>query len=411
MKILILITFLITIIRAQTRRDDVIILTLEHQKSIKLDSVLYNYLDNKLTLARETDDTLSYIHTFAPYAVNQLLLNTTAIWADAWENGDLVTGNTAIDSLSDLYGLEFAKGDKYNNFLLQFNQPMRIDDLALVYEGIDSIVYAEPNFVMGDGDRIIYFHKNDKDHFVFSKGWGDCPAGCISRYYWYVEVEDTSARKLAENPRENTHSRFYTWNFPDIFSMTHFNSAEAIIDSIQFSDRWWIQRHSIEGSWRFFIYGSPVYYADENAGWPSLQKSIKSKAHKLLDVLEQAKLNSDQDVAASAEYAIQQIRSVTSLNESIYNPDKTALIGNYPNPFNPSTTISYNLAANYNSPIHVSLKIYDVLGREVKTLVYGKQTAGEYNIAFDAEKLSGGVYYYRLQAGDFIQTRKMLLLR
>lgn len=80
---------------------------------------------------------------------------------------------------------------------------------------------------------------------------------------------------------------------------------------------------------------------------------------------------------------------------------------NYPNPFNPSTTISFQI------PIasKVSLKVYDVLGREVETLVNENKPAGKYSINFNADKLASGVYLYRLQAGNYIESKKMILLK
>lgn len=80
---------------------------------------------------------------------------------------------------------------------------------------------------------------------------------------------------------------------------------------------------------------------------------------------------------------------------------------NYPNPFNPETVIEYSLP-NSGS---VSIKVYDVLGREIRTLVNTEQTAGKYSINFNAAGLSSGVYYYKLQSGSFVQTRKMMLVK
>jgi len=80
---------------------------------------------------------------------------------------------------------------------------------------------------------------------------------------------------------------------------------------------------------------------------------------------------------------------------------------NYPNPFNPSTTINYSLGERSN----VSLKIYDVLGNEVASLVNTTQEAGKYDIKFDASGLSSGLYIYKLNAGNFTSSRKMMLLK
>ncbi len=80
---------------------------------------------------------------------------------------------------------------------------------------------------------------------------------------------------------------------------------------------------------------------------------------------------------------------------------------NYPNPFNPTTTISYNL----EKTSQVNLEVFDMMGRKVATLVNGRQNAGEQAISFDAASLSSGVYIYRLTAGGFSLTRKMVLLK
>jgi hypothetical protein len=84
-----------------------------------------------------------------------------------------------------------------------------------------------------------------------------------------------------------------------------------------------------------------------------------------------------------------------------------ALAQNYPNPFNPTTTIKYQIPnAGY-----VSLKIYDVLGAEVMTLVNTTQAKGRYEVNFDASQLASGVYIYRIQSNDYVASKKMMLLK
>ncbi len=96
-------------------------------------------------------------------------------------------------------------------------------------------------------------------------------------------------------------------------------------------------------------------------------------------------------------------------------PAEFFLYQNYPNPFNPSTTITYTIPASETlhatSQQLVQLKVYDVLGREVATLVNKKQSPGNYSVTFNAKNLPSGLYFYRLTAGSFSQTKKMLLLK
>jgi hypothetical protein len=84
-----------------------------------------------------------------------------------------------------------------------------------------------------------------------------------------------------------------------------------------------------------------------------------------------------------------------------------SLLQNYPNPFNPSTSIKYAISSKQ----FVTLKVYDVLGNEIATLVDEEKPAGSYEVNFDAAQLSSGIYFYKLQAGSFVETKKMILLR
>ncbi len=80
---------------------------------------------------------------------------------------------------------------------------------------------------------------------------------------------------------------------------------------------------------------------------------------------------------------------------------------NYPNPFNPSTSIQYAIGSTQ----YVSLKVYDVLGNEITTLVNGEQDSGSHSINFDAAQISSGIYFYRLNAGKFSETKSMILIK
>lgn len=98
---------------------------------------------------------------------------------------------------------------------------------------------------------------------------------------------------------------------------------------------------------------------------------------------------------------------VTEVENEEKIPTEFSLYQNYPNPFNPSTTIKYSIPSSE----FVTLKVFDVLGNEVAVLVDEFRPAGRYEATFDAGNLASGIYLYKLQAGDYIQTKKMILIR
>jgi len=88
-------------------------------------------------------------------------------------------------------------------------------------------------------------------------------------------------------------------------------------------------------------------------------------------------------------------------------PDKFGVSQNYPNPFNPTTVISYQLPVNSM----VTLKVYSVIGKEIRTLVNGRESAGFHSAVFVASDLPSGVYFYRMQAGKFSETKKLMVIK
>ncbi|HRI45528.1 MAG TPA: YCF48-related protein [Ignavibacteriaceae bacterium] len=105
------------------------------------------------------------------------------------------------------------------------------------------------------------------------------------------------------------------------------------------------------------------------------------------------------------------IDSVTSIDtENEFNPQDYLLYQNYPNPFNPSTTIKFDIPSNANESI-VILKVFDLLGNEVATLLNEAKPSGSYSVDWDASKLSTGVYFYKLQTGSFVSIKKMVLIK
>ncbi|MDX2128447.1 MAG: S8 family serine peptidase [Chloroherpetonaceae bacterium] len=140
-----------------------------------------------------------------------------------------------------------------------------------------------------------------------------------------------------------------------------------------------------------------LYRADSSAAWASLGGTVVNDS-----------LVTTAPLTAFGEFAIGYTEPVASIaEEKKARPTNFELGQNYPNPFNPSTSIKYALPQSST----VLLKVYDMLGREVSTLVDGRKEAGSYTAVFNAQNLSSGVYFYRLQAGSFNQTRKMILIK
>ncbi len=99
--------------------------------------------------------------------------------------------------------------------------------------------------------------------------------------------------------------------------------------------------------------------------------------------------------------------TVTENDQTSFRPDAFKLEQNFPNPFNPATTISFDLPVQ----TYVSLKIYNIIGQEVTTIVNEDMTAGSYSRIWNASSMSSGIYFYRLQTKSFTDTRKLILLK
>jgi len=107
----------------------------------------------------------------------------------------------------------------------------------------------------------------------------------------------------------------------------------------------------------------------------------------------------------SSDFSITDTQTPIEIQEK--NPAAFTLHPNYPNPFNPTTIINYELPNTTN----IDLSVYNLLGQKIVTLVSGQQTAGYHSIEWDASNLSAGAYFIKLQANEFVQIKKSILLK
>ncbi|MBK7499164.1 MAG: T9SS type A sorting domain-containing protein [Ignavibacteriales bacterium] len=130
-------------------------------------------------------------------------------------------------------------------------------------------------------------------------------------------------------------------------------------------------------------------------------------------------LDNNQTLYACTDNGIYVFTGVLNVEDEII-PTIFVLQQNYPNPFNPSTKICYTipisptsspLAKGRNEVGFVTLKVYDILGKEIATLLNEEKSAGSYEIEFNASHLASGIYYYQLRAGDYVETKKMVLMK
>ena len=162
------------------------------------------------------------------------------------------------------------------------------------------------------------------------------------------------------------------------------------------------QRINAAGTVQLATNGVPVCTAGGDQSWPSI---VDDGAGGGIITWMDGRYSNYQIYAQKVDHT--GYLGITGVVDNSLLPKTTALMQNYPNPFNPSTTITFSVGMNS----YTSLRVYDVLGREVATIVSEVMQAGNYSRQWNAEKLPSGVYFYRLQASSFTETKKLILLR
>ncbi|MBM2841408.1 MAG: Peptidase protein [Bacteroidetes bacterium] len=220
------------------------------------------------------------------------------------------------------------------------------------------------------------------------------------------------------------------------------NELKAVVDSIAGQDMSWFFNQWIFGpGWpkyaTRYTWGadtlSLTIYQQQSVSWPTYKMPITVRAYyggssTTFNVLDSLRTQTFQIYLSTAPdsvvldpdgWILKQIVSPPNSVSDEQQPTAFRLFQNYPNPFNPSTTIAFTLPSlgsrraegREREGSHLTLRVYDVLGREVATLVNEVKPPGEYTVNFNATSLASGVYMYRLDSGEAIQTRRMILVR
>jgi len=191
-----------------------------------------------------------------------------------------------------------------------------------------------------------------------------------------------------------------------VFLLTHNGITDTLITQSEIADTNILHCSLTDAASIFIAEGEPPYEGSYKPHHPlSVFSGIDPNGEWTLKVVDMVSGNS----GILQSWGLKLFFDAPTEVESDYAfiPNEYEVYQNFPNPFNPSTTISWQIpVAGF-----VTLKIYDVLGSEVTTLVNEELSAGKYETVFDASRLSSGVYFYQIKAGKYIQTKKMILLK
>ena len=363
----------------------------------------------KLAMNQSGDCIISWIESneFGEFNLYAKRFNSDGM---ALENSFKVNGNTGfLAGLDFLYGNQFSVGiDDFNNFVISWTE---------YRNGLKEVFYKiyNPNgTILKIATRVNfddYFSVGDHSMCMGSNGYF-----VISWVNWknegydniYAQLYNSLGNPIGNNILVNDVPGSIYRFLPPTLSMN---------DDGSFCIAWQDNRN---GNYDIYgqVYSSGGQLIDTNFKINSNElmpdqktPSLYLKENRLYTAWEDNRIpRQGWDIFANAIF----LENVTSVDKPNFekNPYSFSLFQNYPNPFNPSTTVKYEIPGRArNDIVHVQLQMYDVLGRMVATLVDKQQKPGNYEVIFDANNLTSGIYFYKLKAGTFSESKKMILLK
>lgn len=172
-------------------KDDIELPQADVDRVLEALAAVYNAADN-LEAADDVVDIYS-IHTFPSRSLNGLILgiDSTYAWTQEWMAGNTLTGNPDIDNLINTYNISLANVGIFGNWaVLQSANSLNTVALSNAFAMIDGVNFAQPDGFAGDGNDIEMLEYGAEIRLQYSRGWGDCPSGCISRHYWEFRIDE-----------------------------------------------------------------------------------------------------------------------------------------------------------------------------------------------------------------------------
>jgi uncharacterized lipoprotein YddW (UPF0748 family) len=335
------------------------------------------------------------------------------------QNIIMITGQTEIapparvDSFITQYYYAVAALDKNNNEstvsnIVTMNAPLAPPALISPAAGSTTYKKGERLIWQRPSGALLYRVQMDSTSTfvggqmllnVFTRDTFAVPAGLKAQksYYWRV----TAGSQLAESQVSSTRSFTTGWSLPPIllYPLNKINLSR--LPTFR-----WAPNGATSYRLRVIDNVTRVTVLDTTAVDTSITTTVALTASRIF-VWNTLSVNPFGESDWSAEGRFQTGTSLTEVSEDPERPFRFALEQNFPNPFNPKTEIRYEVG----DEARVTLRVYDLLGREMALLVDERQSPGAYTVVFDARQVASSVYVYRLQAGNYNSARKMVILR
>jgi eukaryotic-like serine/threonine-protein kinase len=319
------------------------------------DSLLFLGSSNQKVLRAFYRQTLNICWT---YSVDGRVMGTPLVDNDYVYIG---TGVEPGDAVGSIYVLNKKTGEIKNRFVLD----------AMVHS---SPVISDTMLYVGSADKCIYAFGKQK---LFNKPYSKTAFHENQTFTFGNIYQDTTITFQIDNTGDKSDTISLAIPTPSLKSAIIIEPNNIILAPHS--------SQNINFSIQISLLGPKRYYTNLD---------VASKSNLVLKNFSQV-----------ISFIIPQLTSVESNNEIL--PDKWSLSQNYPNPFNAATTIRYNLPQS----CPVILKIYNQIGQEIETFIDGYQSAGTHSVQWNADKLTSGIYFYRLKSNGFNQTRKLILLK